>query len=309
MANEIVVSSLGDARTAEVLLGSWARLRADRNALPNHPALTMLYRRLPKGSPSNVISVTALGLEGYDQMAPYATEYSAPSNTALTTGLYQATIVRQAIRREVGWLARYTDVQGVLNLQGMAADAWGAYRMRLAALLAGLAGGFSGTVGSSGVDFTVAQYIAAKIALNIANATDTRPLAVLHARQTGDLATELAVASGGTMQWDPSSGQLVQSFGGGYLGTLAGVDIVESNQVATANGGADRAGGMFVGGAMIWGDTEVDIEDPTAQFAVGDVMLERERDASNGTTIWVGSAGLGVAEADDGRGISIITDA
>lgn len=308
MSNEVTFSSLSDARTAEVLLGAYAQLRADRNGLPNHPALG-LYRRLPVGALSNVITVPAFGLQGYDQMSAYATEVSAPSNTALTTAAYQVTIVRQALRREHGWLARHTDGQGVLSPQAVAADMYGAYRMRLAAMIAALMSGFSASVGSSGVDLSVAQFLAAKIALGVANATDSAALAMLHTVQVGDLEIELATASGGTVQWDPESAALTRSFGGGFVGRLLGVDICKSNQVATANAGADRAGGMFVANAIIWGDAILAVEDPNSQVMVGEVRLERDRDAANDLTQWVGAIGLGVAEADDGRGIGIVTDA
>jgi hypothetical protein len=191
----------------------------------------------------------------------------------------------------------------------MAADGFGAYQMRLAELVAGLMGGFSSVVGTSGNDLTVAQFLAAKITLQIANANATRPLCILHSRQVGDLQLELATASGGTLQWSEQAARLVDSMSSGLIGAFAGVDVVQSNQVATANGGADRAGGMFVGGAIVWSDSDPDIEDPNVQFPVGNVMVERQRDAANGTTIWVSSAGLGVAEGDDGCGVSIITDA
>jgi hypothetical protein len=309
MADEVTFSSLSDSRTAEVLSGMWLQLRADRSALPAHPAILLGYEKLVKGSPSNVVSISALGLNGYNKMSPYATEVSAPSNTVITDSKYQATVVRQALKREVGWLARYTDAQGVLNLQGMAADGFGAYQMRLAELVAGLMGGFSSVVGTSGNDLTVAQFLAAKITLQIANANATRPLCILHSRQVGDLQLELATASGGTLQWSEQAARLVDSMSSGLIGAFAGVDVVQSNQVATANGGADRAGGMFVGGAIVWSDSDPDIEDPNVQFPVGNVMVERQRDAANGTTIWVSSAGLGVAEGDDGCGVSIITDA
>lgn len=309
MANEVTFSSLSDSRNTEVLAGRWLQLRADRQALPAHPALAAGYNKLVKGSGSNVVHVAALGVQGYDKMSPYATEVSGPSNTVITDSKYPVTVVRQALRREVGWLARYTDVQGVLNLEGMALDGFGAYQMRLAELVASLMGGFSTVIGTSGSDLTVAQFLAAKITLQMANAHATRPLCVLHSRQVGDLQLELASTSGGTLQWNEAAARVVDATQSGFIAQFAGVDIVQSNQVPTANGGADRAGGMFAGGAIVWADSDPDIDDPNNQFAIGPVMVERQRDATNGTTIWVSSAGLGAAEGDDGCGVAIITDA
>ena len=90
-----------------------------------------------------------------------------------------------------------------------------------------------------------------------------------------------------------------------------GADVFTSTYVPTANSSADRAGGVFGRGAIVWADGTIVNDDPTGQSMVigGKILFERARTAKSGLTAYVSHRYLGAAEGVDLCGVSIITDA
>lgn len=308
MSDEIIYSGLGDLRTASVLAGArYALLVADRNTLLFHPALVAGYLGSIKGQPSNVVKGPMVGLFGYDEMAAAGSEIASASNTAFTDGSFSATVVRQTLARSRGDLARLTDVQGLLAPEMLALDALGAANMRFVSMVASVTDDFTAYVGTSGSDLTVAQFLAAKIALQSAHAAGD-PMAILHSVQWGDLQTA-ALSLGGALQWQEATVEMIQRFGLGYVGKVLGVDTFASSKVPTANSGADRAGGMFCATGVAWADGTPDVEDPVNQMIVGNVLFERDRVPRQAETAFVGHAYYGVSKGQEAAGVSIITDA
>lgn len=307
MANETTYSSLSDTRLSEVLGAEYDLLLASRTALPNHPAL--LHGGSITGRGSNVIKRALYGLDGYDLPASTG-DGTAVANTVLTDDSATVTVARYSKAYAPTDLAVGTDPFAALNPQRLAQDALVSSNQELVALVAALMGGFSTVVGSSGVNLTVENFLDAKAALDIADA-EGRAIAMLHPRQWHDLLNDLALNTGGGIVYTPATEEMLRMRGNGYQGVFAGVDVWTSTRIPTANASADRAGGMFVRGAMQWADMETAplVTNPNEQLAVGNVLFERARDAHAGATAWVTHTYLGVAEVQDGAGVAIITDA
>jgi hypothetical protein len=306
VANEIVYSGLGDQRLTEVLSSEVLLQLADRNALPNHPAL--FYGGDAMGRGSLAVKVPIVGLNGFDAMASVG-EGASIANTALTDTSVVCTVGRYGKAYTATDLARLSNpMGGVINAQAFAQDAITSDAMLLTSLLANLMDNFSATVGSTGVDADLATFMAAQDTLQIANVAGPY-MCILHSRQWRDIISDIALAVGGTAQFVLATPEQIAVRGGSYQGNLLGTDVFVSNQVPSANGGADRGGGMFGRGAVIWCDSTIVVDnDPNLVLINGKLLFERERVARASTTGWVSTTHKGVIEGIDLAGVSIITD-
>jgi hypothetical protein len=306
MAGEILYSGLGDQRLAETLSTQFMLLLADRNWLGNHPAL--FDAGDVSGTGSTVVKIPQIGLDGYDAAAS-AAESGNSANVALTDTSTTVTVARQTLARETSGMAQITD-PGFLTSPTWANDAFGAMNARMTNMITALMSGFSSSVGSTGVNLSVANFLAAKATLAVNNALDSTPLAILSSVQMADLMAELATTSGGAVQFLQATADLIQARGIGFQGQFLGVDLFSSNRVPTANAGADFAGGMFTRGAIVTAFGTPFVEDPTQQVAIaGRILFERDRTARTDLTAYVSHFYYGVAEGQDLRGVAIVTDA
>lgn len=306
MADEISYASLGDLTTTSILSGMYLRMAAERTALPNHPAL--MYDGDRRGAGSTAKKTPHIGLDGYVLPAS-ATEFAAPSgNTALADSSTTVTTGRYIKVYTQTDVAKWTDATGLINSARFAQDAIVSHAQNLVALVADVIDGFTVTVGSSGVNATIQNWLDAKATLEAGN-VEGPYLGVLHSRQWNDILNELLLTSGGAAQYIPATLDQIAMLGSGYKGQLAGVDVFVTNRVVTANAAADRAGGMFGRGAVIWGDLSVEAELPT-QFALGGkILYELDRTPTQGLTGLVSTSHVGVSKGIDAHGVSIITDA
>lgn len=307
MANEVLFSSTGDLRLAEVINRFAELLLADRASIWGHPAL--VYLGDLSGSGSTVVKQGQVGLDGYDEMAAVA-EGSSTSNTALTDDSTTVTIARQALQYQISTLAEMTSSIG-LDAERLAASMLGSAAMRFTTMIAALSSGFSSSVGTTTVDMSVDDWRDAIITLQLASNDMTRALAMLHPRQVSDLQISLA-AETGAVALLPATADLIQAKGPGFAGSLLGVDIFNSGKVPTANAGADRGGMMFVPGGIVWADgspRRIRTQAGAVLNAGTRIWTELERDSSGGLTKLVGNYYVGVAEGQDGMGVEIISDA
>ena len=308
MANEVYFSGLsGNARLAAILNQAVVTKLTDTASLVNHPSILQL--RSMNGSGSTVVQVPVVSW-GANAMTAVA-ENASVSNTALTTTNVNVTIARQALRRQISDLAQLT-ATGIpldVSVDSLALDLVAAYNKRVTAMLGDLASGFSTSVGSTGVDLTVTNFYAAIFGLQL-NSADGIFTAVLHPVQVNDLISSLR-SEVGPGQYLATSQDQVQAKGPGFRGNLFGVDVFSSaNGINTANAGADRLGMMIAPGAIaVATATAAPIMGSETIIPQSPIVVEFERDASNGSTIIVGSAFVGVAEIDDLKGIGILSDA
>jgi hypothetical protein len=308
MADEILYAGLADQRTTEVLNGDYIMLATDRNALPNHPAL--FYGGNLAGSGSTTTKVAHAGIMGYDLPAVIADGAEVP-NTAWTDGSTTVTVARRSKSYSASSIARFTDSLGLLSSGTLAQDAFASHALDLTNTIANLVDGFSNTVGASGSDLTVANVLAGLTLLEVgyeSGIAEGACMGVLHTVQMGDLRDDLATVTGGALQWSVPPEQL-RLRGSGFRGRYLGVDWFASGYVPTANAGADRAGGIFVRGAIVWADMSV-AADTSDQLAIGGkILFERDRAARSDTTAYVSHSYHGASEGLDAFGVSIITDA
>lgn len=310
MANEILYAGIADLRTSEVLGEEWMLLIQDRNALPNHQALKYVGDIAGRGS--STIKVPHIGLMAYDLLAATA-DGASVANTALTDGSSTVAVARYSKSYEASDLAMLTDGQGLINPQMFAMDAMASSAMTLTDLIANVTDGFATTAGSTGVDLSLTNFLTAIGLLEVNSGGAIAPggvMAVLHGQQVADLRQSFAASSGGAVQWSQDAQTLLPIRGGGFRGNIYGVDIFASSKVPTANAGADRAGGMFVNGALLWGDGSIPVSSDANQLIIGEkVLFERDRTAKAATTAFVSHRYLGVSKGLDLLGVSIITDA
>ena len=246
---------------------------------------------------------------GADAMAAVAENASA-TNSTLTTAAATITIARQALRRQISDLAQLTATGAPLDvtLENISTDMVLAYNRRVTTMLTALSSGFSTSVGTTNVTLTVANYYAAIFALQL-TANDGQFVAVMHPKQLNDLVSALRTETGPGQYLTPTQDQM-NAKGPGYRGQLFGVDLFSSTFVPTANAAVDRLGMMMSPGALgIATASAAPITGAISQVVQSPIVVEFERDASNGSTIIVGSAFVGVGEIDDARGVSILSKA
>lgn len=307
MANEVYYSGLsGNARVAAVLNQAVLAKLTDTASLVNHPSIVQL--RSMNGSGSTVVQVPVVSW-GADQMASVA-ENASVSNTALTTTNVNVTIARMALRRQISDLAQLT-ATGVpldVTIDNLAADFVMAYEKRVTTMIGALSSGFSSSVGSTGVDLSVTNFYAAIFALQL-QANSGPFTAILANQQVNDLMSSLRSESG-PGQYLAATQEMVTAKGPGFKGSLFGVDVFgTSYAVPTANAGADYLGMMIAPGAIgVATGTAAPVMGSETIVPQSPIVVEFERDASNGSTIIVGSAFVGVAELDDLKGVGILSD-
>ena len=314
MADEILYSLVTDLQIPAALLAAQViLLAADRNMLPAHAALT--YAGDVSGSGSAVFKIPTLGFMGYNGLASTA-ENASNANTALTDGSITITVGRYSKQYQVGDLA-WIAGGAMPSLESFVMDAAVSAGCQILDLHANLVDNFATTAGASGVNATVANFLDAITGLELNNVTGRSPImAILHPRQWADIRNDIALSVGGTVQVTPGMQDLVGAKQTNYMGNLLGVDVFTTTRVPTANGGADRAGGLFVKGAICWATGSVPMLPgvPIMRFPIpgapgGMASLELDRTGNTSLTQAITNAYLGASEGIDVCGVSLITDA
>lgn len=232
------------------------------------------------------------------------------SNTLVSTGNFDLVIARYGLVIKPTNLFKLTggalDVNYALGILTESLD------LTMTDLLCGLFANIAGNVGTSGADMTVDDFFDAMYYLNLKN-NPAGLSAVLHPQQINDLIESIR-GEGGPMQWRADAQGLLQPAGVGFRGQFAGVAVYQSDSVATANAGADRAGCMFSQGAFAYTLGNIAAIDPMVNpadilISTGEMFVERVRDGANAMTSFIANAYPGVAEAEDLRGCRITTDA
>lgn len=165
------------------------------------------------------------------------TEAADMSNTAVNT---TSTLVTAD---EAGIMITVTDMLGngvsLGGLEPFALELGKALANKIDTDLLGAVAGFTNSVGTSGAALTEANFLSALYTLELGNAKGPF-VAVLHPYQVNNLRTAIAGATGAV--W---GGLAVPTADVGALGSLYGVDIVQSINCASVNANADRQGVMM----------------------------------------------------------------
>jgi N4-gp56 family major capsid protein len=220
------------------------------------------------------------------------TEGTEVANTALTSASVTGTAA------EIGIMATITDVLEVSDIPA----AHGARLRQLGRAIGdkldvditALFSGFSTSVGSSGVNITLANLLDGIYNLEVNDAAGLGSLvAVLHPRQTADLRTELE-ADAASIYTSKSDGSISKSMAG-YFGNWFGIDIFQSTNVV--DNATNVIGALFV-----------------RDYALGMVQkwaarVEAMRWPPIRGWVLVATAMYGVFEIEDSAGVDVTTDA
>ena len=232
-----------------------------------------------------------------------------------TFGSVTVTIARQQLRRQITDLLKLTSAPGMwaLNPMQVAEDARNSITLRRTGLAAALFAAITNSVGASGVDLTVTNIFQAKFQLQTTRNTP-RFACVLHPVQMHDFETDLRGETG-PLQWISASPEMLRAKGPGFAGSWLNIDFYTSDQVATANGGADRQGAMFAPGFA--GFKEASARNLTQNAGTqmlgvspfAPAWIEISRTPSTGVEEFNYNYYTGVAEIEDNRAVDVTTDA
>ena len=183
---------------------------------------------------------------------------------------------------------------GLGGLEPFAAELGKALANKIDADLLASASSFTNSVGTSGADMTENDFLSAIYTLELGNGKGPF-VAVLHPYQVSNLRRAIAASTGAV--WGGPSTPAADL---GSLGTLYGVDIVQSTNCASVNVNADRMGVMMPLGN----------QSGLAYVLKTGAKTEFQRDASLRATEIVVTAvyGHGCVNAAASGGVKIITN-
>ena len=214
-------------------------------------------------------------------------EGTAPADTDVSTSSVTVTCA------EVGNSVLLTDLAAMGA--GNPADELGtvlgnAIATKIDSDLIALFSGFSGALGAAGAEITVADLFKAAATLR-ANKVTGSMAAVVHPFQAYQLKAGLTNTFA-----NPNGGDLQnEAMRNGYVGSIAGIDVYESANVAV-DGSDDAVAAVFAPEAL-------------AIALKSEFNLETQRNATRRGTELVATAVYGVAELDDSYGVKITADA
>lgn len=223
------------------------------------------------------------------QTAAAVTEGDEVSNTAVSTNGATLTVSTAAIRTLVTDLAIASSASNVVGDLGRLFGE--ALARKIDTDLLALFSGFSGTVGAADAALTAATIAKAAAQLR-ANGVPAMDLAcVVNPYVAYDLKANLTNTFA-----NPNAGMIQnEAMMTGYVGTLFGIPVYESNLIANNGTAGDYVGGVFHREAL-------------GLAMVGDINIETQRRASFLGTDVVASAHYGVGELYDGYGVGVVAD-
>jgi len=273
------------------------------------------------GKPSNALDIpipTAnTGTVG-DGGSGVDTEYDATQATDLSTPLTWGTDKVTVTCSEYALLRTLTDnigedaVPGLDFLGTCLRDSARCLMLALEDDICALFASLSNTVGSTGVDLTVAQTLAAQVGIRKrGNRAPDGVVYILDEQQVDDLEAALIAVGSSWTSYPGGADRLLgvdktanNGMGNGHVMNFRGFPVYSAGLTDTANAGADVVGACFTPTSPG--------NDPHATYALVDkrpFRMEPQRDASLRATEMVFSMRKGVAEIRDSSGTAIITDA
>lgn len=223
------------------------------------------------------------------QTAAALTEGNEVSSTAVATDGVTLTVSTVAIRSLVSDLVRASAASNVVADLGRLFGE--AIAKKMDQDLIALFSGFSTGVGGDSTAMSAAL-VAQAVAQLRANAVPSDALAcVVHPYVAYDLKKDLTNTFA-----NPNAGIIQnEAMATGYVGTLFGVPVFESANIANTGTAGDYVGAVFH-------------RDALGLAMIGDIMIETQRRASYVGDDVVASAHYGVGELYDGYGVKITAD-
>lgn len=258
------------------------------------------------GSDSIRLRLASIGAK-----TPFATAVDGAdvSATALSYATSLLTVGRSALRYDITDLAVMTglgsDLDPFVLGESMAMSA----EARIMEVIAATFNGCSNSVGSTGVDMDVDDFMSALYQLELTSNQGAFTCA-LHPRQLADLQASLRSENNNFLAFSAQTAEMASIKGQGYSGSLLGVDIFKSAHIPTVNAGADYAGLMFGRGGLAYAiGTPSPMMGQEFRPAGTPVVVGFQRDESKGLTEIVGHLYCGASIVEDNRCVKIVTDA
>ncbi len=280
----------------------------DRRGLPMHPAITAGYFGDLAGAATTTATKDVSNI-GVDQFAADA-EGVGPAPTDLVFSQLSATIAWYSLSYDtttaMRTLKRGLVDPGTIIGEGLAVSAG----MTLVNSLASLGSGFTASTSTTGAANSVATMMAAIAQLG---ANMRGPFfGILYHKQWSDFTTNLAAVLGsGSLQFN-SDPEIAAIRGSAFKGEFMGVDWSVSNQVPTANAGADSSGFITGPEGIVWASATPAVDFPDRQLLLGaggslPLLIDLGRDGRAGVTELTGRINYGVATGLQ-NGTRLITD-
>lgn len=223
------------------------------------------------------------------QTAASVTEGDEVSNTAVSTSGATLTVSTAAIRTLVTDLAIASSASNVVGDLGRLFGE--ALARKIDTDLLALFSGFSGSVGAADAALSAATIAKAAATLRAGGVPAQDLACVVNPYVAYDLKANLTNTFA-----NPNAGLIQnEAMATGYVGTLFGIPVYESNLIANNGTAGDYVGGVFHREAL-------------GLAMVGDIMIETQRRASFLGTDVVASAHYGVGELYDGYGVGVVAD-
>lgn len=242
MANETTRTSLTEIVNSEVIADVILQYAADATVIS---PLTRVMNLA--GRASAVASFPQWELDATSDITTEGT--TTLSNVELqTTEVATITAAAVGILREVtegAWNTNQLGRDGLL--QFIVEDGARLCVLEVENDLAALFSGFSTTVGTSGSDLSVANFVEAISRMDTQNARG-RKVCVLDDQQAFDIRAAVAASTGTVFAGSPGLQSILNATANGFVGELFGVPIYVTNLTDTANTDADVVGGMFIDG-------------------------------------------------------------
>lgn len=315
MANEVTSTSLNDVTQSAVIEPILLSALAERGQLLALPREFNLVGRNANALDIPILD-SIMGTPG-DRGAAVDTEFNATeaveiSNTPVTTSKVTITAAEYGIAHEITDNVQEDTLQGIDLLGAIENNMINVLYLAMADDLVALFASLSTSVGTSGADLTLAQFLAARTGLVTAGVYAPDGLvAVLDNQQAADVESALLTTNAAAAVFAMSADRLLNfqpaangGLGGGTRMSLMGIPVYTSGLTDTANAGADVIGAIFVPSSAA--------NDANATF--GQVWkrppsFETERHAKKRTTDLVMTTRWGVGEIRDLSGVKLVTDA
>ena len=245
---------------------------------------------------------------------------SAGNNSAYGSGKFDLQIARYLRKYQMSDLFGVTG--GPIDAAAIVQTLADGVGLTMTDLLCNLFGSLS-TSRDAGSDMDVDAFYGAMFDLNLANAASTpdAPYSLVIApKQMNQLRNSLraeggdGVKPGSYLNFRPETGELTKAGAPGYQGNFQGVDIWQSDSIATVDASAHFAGAMFAKDCFAYTMAPVRALSgshvPAANILIdaGELLVEVERDATNGLSSAIASIFCGVSEAQDALGVLIKSD-
>lgn len=256
---------------------------------------------------SSALTVGQLDRSGAMSAPGEVTQVNA---TAVTDSSFTLTVAHYSLRHDVSYLAEITAGGNDAGLMEIARKLVGSATLTLTDMAAALFTGLTNSVGSTSVDLDCDDIYDAQFTLHSALVPGPY-YCVLYPQQINDFVTSLRGETG-AVQFQAATAEMLKLRGPGYQGSWNGVDFWSCDSVPTANAGADSAGAMFGKGAFAYTEAPVSALLPNVpKIGAMDgtrMFVAFENSAEYGMVKAVAHYFPAVAEAEDSRGVKIVTD-